>query len=62
MAGGYVQVDETPIDYLEPGYGRARQSHLWTDSHPYHDNHRLYKFCEFALPGLTFNFNKLTRL
>lgn len=23
MAGGYVQVDETPINYLEPGYGRA---------------------------------------
>jgi hypothetical protein len=25
MVGGYVQVDETPIDYVEPGYGRARQ-------------------------------------
>ena len=34
MAGGYVQVDETPINYLEPGYGRARQGYLWTSSWP----------------------------
>jgi len=34
MAGGYVQVDETPINYLEPGYGRARQGYLWTSSRP----------------------------
>lgn len=34
MAGGYVQVDETPINYLEPGFGRARQGYLWTGSRP----------------------------
>jgi hypothetical protein len=34
MAGGYVQVDETPIDYLEPGYGRTKQGYLWTGSRP----------------------------
>lgn len=34
LAGGYVQVDETPIKYLEPGYGRARQGYLWTGSRP----------------------------
>jgi transposase len=34
MAGGYVQVDETPVNYLEPGYGRARQGYLWTGSRP----------------------------
>ena len=34
MAGGYVQVDETPISYLEPGNGRTRQGYLWTGSHP----------------------------
>jgi len=34
MAGGYVQVDETPIHYLEPGFGRARQGYLWTGSRP----------------------------
>ena len=34
MAGGYVQVDETPIDYLDPGHGRARQGYLWTGSRP----------------------------
>ena len=25
MAGGYEQVDETPIDYLEPGNGQTKQ-------------------------------------
>ncbi|MGH9354393.1 MAG: IS66 family transposase [Terriglobia bacterium] len=34
MAGGYVQVDETPVDYLEPGHGKARQGYLWTCSRP----------------------------
>jgi transposase len=34
MAGGYVQLDETPIDYLEPGAGRAQQGYLWTGSRP----------------------------
>jgi transposase len=34
MAGGYVQVDETPIAYLEPGHGRTRQGYLWTGSRP----------------------------
>lgn len=34
MAGGYVQVDETPVDYLEPGNGKTRQGYLWTCSRP----------------------------
>jgi transposase len=34
MAGGYVQVDETPVNYLEPGNGRTRQGYLWTGSRP----------------------------
>jgi transposase len=34
MAGGYVQVDETPIDCLEPGHGRTKQGYLWTGSRP----------------------------
>lgn len=34
MAGGYVQIDETPIDYLEPGAGHTRQGYLWTASRP----------------------------
>jgi transposase len=34
MAGGYVQLDETPIHYLEPGAGRALQGYLWTGSRP----------------------------
>lgn len=34
MAGGYVQVDETPIDYLDPGKGQTGQGWLWTASRP----------------------------
>jgi transposase len=34
LAGGYVQVDETPIDYLEPGNGKARQGYFWTFNRP----------------------------
>lgn len=34
MAGGYVQLDETPINYLEPGAGRTLQGYLWTGSRP----------------------------
>lgn len=34
MAGGYVQVDETPISYLEPGNGKTSQGYLWTSSRP----------------------------
>jgi transposase len=32
LAGGYVQADETPIDYLEPGHGSAQglSVGLWT--------------------------------
>ena len=34
MAGGYVQIDETPISYLEPGQGKTSQGYLWTGSRP----------------------------
>ena len=34
LAGGYVQVDETPIAYLEPGHGSTRQGYLWTYACP----------------------------
>ena len=34
FASGYVQVDETPVKYLEPGYGKARQGYLWTTHRP----------------------------
>ena len=34
MGGGYVQVDETPIRYLEPGHGKAKLGYLWTACHP----------------------------
>ncbi len=34
MAGGYVQLDETPVDYLEPGAGRTLKGYLWMGSRP----------------------------
>jgi hypothetical protein len=34
MAGGYVQVDETPIEYLDPGRGKTGQGYLWTCLRP----------------------------
>jgi transposase len=34
MAGGYVQVDETPVNYLEPGNGKTKQGYFWTASRP----------------------------
>jgi len=34
LAGGYVQVDETPIKYLDPGHGQTRQGYLWTCARP----------------------------
>jgi transposase len=34
MGGGYVQVDETPVDYLAPGNGKTKQGYLWTCSRP----------------------------
>lgn len=34
LAGGYVQVDETPVDYLEPGHGQTKQGYLWTGCCP----------------------------
>ncbi len=34
LGGGYVQVDETPIEYLEPGNGRTRQGYFWVCHQP----------------------------
>jgi transposase len=33
-AGGYVQVDETPIRYLAPGNGQTKLGYLWTTCRP----------------------------
>ncbi|MEO6751103.1 MAG: transposase [Chthoniobacteraceae bacterium] len=34
LGGGCVRIDETPIEYLEPGHGRTRLSCLWTCARP----------------------------
>lgn len=34
LSRGYVQVDETPIRYLEPGHGQTKLGYLWTCSDP----------------------------
>jgi transposase len=33
-ACGYLQIDETPIRYLDPGHGKARNGYLWTSNIP----------------------------
>jgi transposase len=34
MAGGYVQTDETMIEYLQPGNGQTKQGYFWTLKRP----------------------------
>jgi transposase len=34
LGGGYVQIDETPIQYLAPGNGQTKQGYLWTAHRP----------------------------
>ena len=34
LGGGYVQVDETPIEYLVPGNGQTKQGYLWVAHRP----------------------------
>jgi hypothetical protein len=34
LGGGYVQIDETPIEYLEPGHGQTKLGYLWTGARP----------------------------
>ena len=34
LGGGYVQVDETPIEYLVPGHGETKLGYLWTCARP----------------------------
>jgi hypothetical protein len=34
MAGGYVQVDETPVRYLAPGNGKTKTGYFWTNARP----------------------------
>jgi transposase len=34
MGGDYLQVDEAPIRYLEPGKGKTSQGYLWVASQP----------------------------
>src|SRR5215207_1741993 len=34
LAGGYVQVDETPIKYLAPGHGKTKHGYLWVCKRP----------------------------
>lgn len=34
LGGGYVQIDETPIEYLAPGNGQTKQGYLWTAHRP----------------------------
>ncbi len=59
FATGYAQLDETPIDFLEPGHGKTRQGYLWAARRPggdtlyqWHDNRSHH--CLKALVPLDF--------
>ncbi len=34
FSGGYVQMDETPIEYLSPGNGKTKNGYLWVAHNP----------------------------
>ena len=34
LGGGYVQIDETPIEYLVPGHGETKLGYLWACARP----------------------------
>jgi hypothetical protein len=34
FADGYVQIDETPIEYLAPGNGQTKTGYLWVVNNP----------------------------
>lgn len=34
MAGGYVQIDETPVKFLQPGRGQTAQGYFWASRAP----------------------------
>jgi transposase len=42
MGGGYVQIDETPVRYLEPGHGQAKLGYLWTACRPAHKSRDVF--------------------
>jgi transposase len=42
MSGPYLQVDETPIKYLDPGNGKTAQGYLWVTHRPGGD--RIYEW------------------
>ena len=37
LSGGYVQIDETPVRYLDPGHGKAKQGYFWACCKPGRD-------------------------
>ena len=34
LGGDYVQIDETPVEYLQPGNGQTKHGYLWTCARP----------------------------
>ena len=57
LGSGYVQIDETPIRYLEPGHGKTKLGYLWTYGAPRQDvvfhweTSRAAKCLENIIPG-----------
>jgi len=50
-SSSHLQVDETPIAYLEPGQGKNKQGHLWTGSRPGSDGFFRWKTAGHRVPA-----------
>ena len=52
LSQGYVQIDETPLRYLEPGHGQTKLGYLWTCHRPGADTVYTWQTSRAArLPG-----------
>ena len=48
MAGGYVQIDEMPVEYLSPGNSQTKQGYLWACKRPGADVSFTWATCRAA--------------
>jgi len=62
MRGSYLQVDETPIRYLDPGNGKTGLGYLWVAHRPGEDGIRPSNPWSMASPESTgFSFGPAKR-
>ncbi len=50
LGGGYVQVDETPIEYLAPDHGQTKLGYFWSCVRPGGDTFFTWATCAMSSP------------